>query len=107
MCMEDVRIGRKTLGGQTTVVSTGATQPVIPSDHARRVIVFCAPVTGSCTYSLNNPAVAGEGIFLAAGDGPVHATVDRWGDLVTKPWHLISSGAGVVCTFFTAALPDK
>jgi len=93
MCMEDVKIGRETMGGQTDLTASLTSQPLLPGADDRYSIVFTAPVAGHVTYSLANPAILGNGINLGVGDGTSQLDIQHHGDLVRRQWFCIADQA--------------
>lgn len=96
MCMEDVKIGRSQNAGQFNRTVATASQMAVSCDYDRFALIFTAPVTGHVTYSLDNPAVLGNGINLGVGDGAVWLNVKDHGELVQREWQCISDQAGGV-----------
>lgn len=93
MCIEDVRIGRKANAGQVDLVAGLASIPALPQADDRFSLMFSAPIAGHVTYSLENPAVIGQGINLGPGDGAVWINVKDVGGIVKAPWFVVSDAA--------------
>lgn len=107
MCMEDVRIARHSESGQFDFTATNSSQIAI-SQHAKRyAIVFSAPTVGNITYSLNNPAVLGQGITIGAGGGPIALDLQHHGDLVRRAWYAISDQASVKTSILVSVLEKE
>lgn len=94
MCMDDVRLGRKSLSDQVDIAPTTVSAEVLTGADNRIAIVFNRPSVGTVTYSLHQPAVLGQGITLGAGDGSVSLDIQRHGGMVCRPWQAISDQAG-------------
>jgi len=106
MCCEDVAIGRKVNSAQFSVdVGTSSVQVLSPSLD-RYSLILCPPLAGTITYSSEQVAVAGDGIVLVAGGGPVRLTLKDHGNLVRSGWSAIADLAGRRATVISALL-DK
>jgi len=94
MCMEDVRLGRKTVSTQSNVSISNANSSVLVGQNAHRtVLVISAPLTGYITLAIDNDAVLNSGINLFALDSPLQFDIQRNGDLVTRKFSAIHSVA--------------
>lgn len=102
MCMEDVRIGRETTGGQVaTTVGTTSVQILSGSPH-RYSIVLTPGIANHITFSTENPAVLGQGINLGPGDGCCKLNIQHHGDLVRKAWYAIAdAGSNAIAVMVT------
>lgn len=85
MCMEDVRIGRKTLSRSATVpVGTGV-GVLVPANKDRYTLIISAPETNPLWLTWEPAAAAGTGIRIAAGSPPVMLSIQEHGALVRGP----------------------
>ena len=106
MCCEDIAIGRASKTSQHTQLVTTASIKVVSASTARIAIVLCAPLAGTITYSTRPVAVAGAGIILVAGAGPVRLTVKDHGSMVRATWMAIADAANRQATVFATELPE-
>lgn len=107
MCMEDVRIGRKTMSRQHDFTATTTSQPLISGSDDRYAMILTAPLVGHVTYSLENPAVLGNGINLGVGDGAITISIQEHGDIVRRPWFIISDQAAAPIAVLSSHLLEK
>jgi hypothetical protein len=95
MCIEDVRLGRKTGITQTNVLVGAASGVVLDTDELRSFIIFYPPFSGVVTLSIVDPVVATVGVKLESTDHPLMLDIQQHGQLVTKTWFGIHSVGGV------------
>lgn len=94
MCIEDVRMGRKTVSFMAIVsIPAGGVRQVLPADPFRYSLTLSAPSSGSLTFSINQNPGDGEGIVFHQGSGPVTLTIQNDGDLVRRAWYAYSVNA--------------
>jgi hypothetical protein len=87
MCLEDKRLGRETGSAEYLVaIPVGKTQLVGPNPLRVSLTIF-PPDTSSIHFTSRNEAVAGQGIFLQAGQAPVCLTIEEHGNIVTWAWY--------------------
>lgn len=91
MCMEDVRIGRKSLAGESIKSVSQTSSILLPQSPKRTAIVISAPVTGYITLSFNGPVVSGSGIIINALGSPFCLDIQKHGAMVKKEIHAIHS----------------
>ena len=75
-------------------VLTGASQPVVQPNPRRIGLLLGEPEAGVLTYSTDSPALAGLGLNLATGSGPIMLTRRKHGTVVTVGWDAFGSVAG-------------
>lgn len=107
MCLEDVRIGKATTADQNQETVGTTSTNAIPQNVDRFALVLCPPNTGTITFSVQDPAVANEGIVIAAGGAPVVLSLPKHGALVTKGWFAIGSGAGVKAIWIQSVFYER
>lgn len=88
MCLEDIRLGRETLSGVTTLVLDGTDQPLLPQSMSRIALILTPPSQGVVFYHIGSTIPANQGIRLAAGDGPLILDIQQHGDLVRRAWRV-------------------
>lgn len=91
MCMEDIRLGRRSPVGVRTLTLDGGDQPLLSPAPSRVSLVICAPSSGTVTLTVEVAATEYQGIVLAAGQPPLILDVHRHGELVTRGWRVRSS----------------
>lgn len=107
MCMEDIRMGRRTASVET-VYPVGATVIQVAGGSEMRVgLLLGAPLTGTITYGTSNAVISGQGMNLAAGQPPIELRIETHGEAVNKSWFAIGSGAGLFALISEALLQDK
>lgn len=108
MCMEDIRIGRKTLANEIIYTSPITTfQQILGPDENRIAITFCLPDTGVAYLITSDPTAAGvRGIQLNAGMPYITLTLETFGDLVRKPWYA-KCNVAVITSTFTVSLAEQ
>lgn len=107
MCMEDYRIGRKTLSRELrfTTPAVGALQ-LLPGSPKRTAIVLGAPLTGTLTYSTDPNPVSGLGFNFSAGQVPLTLTIQDAGEIVTHQWWVIGDAASRVAAVVETNLAE-
>lgn len=107
MCMEDKRIGRRTLGTEKAVVVGVANTPIVGGSPSRVMLCFNPPIAGQVTFSTVNNVTFGGGINLAAGCDPIVLTIEEFGDLVRKPWFAFADAANRTVGVFEGILSES
>lgn len=107
MCMEDYRLGRKTLSRELafTTVATVA-QQIVGGSPLRVAIILGAPIAGTLTYSTNPTPTTGRGINVGAGQPPVTLTIKEEGEIVTHQWWVVDDGTGRSATMVETNLAE-
>lgn len=91
MCIEDIRLKRKTRTFQGTMIVSNASQDAIPANDKRvSLIVQCTEGT-LITLSLQATAVLHHGIDLNIDKNPLTLSLDTHGDIVCKRFQGISA----------------
>lgn len=107
MCMEDVRIGRKTMAVETQFAGVGTTFiQVLPASPKRIGIIFCSASGGTLNYSTNTN-LQGLGLQLQAQIVPVTLNIRDHGALCKMGWWVKSSTAGQNVTVYEIYLEDE
>lgn len=107
MCMEDIRMGRRTASVETVYPIGVTAQQVAGGSEMRVGLLLGAPLTGTITYGTSNAIVSGQGLNLSAGQVPIELRIERHGEAVNKAWFGIGSGAGLFALVSEALLQDK
>ena len=107
MCMEDVRIGRDTQSIQMQFTSALTSSPVIAADENRVTLILPGPLANVITYSINDPAVSGQGIRLGAQSPSIILNIWDHGDLVRRAWTCIHTVAGETLSVLATRLTKE
>jgi len=109
MCMEDIRIGRKTSYSAKNVFIPGAVEtPLVQKADDRVALVISGSAAADlclCPYGLA-PAAA-RGIVLTTETPVLSLTIEHHGSLVTAPWTGIISGGTMNVTVLEVFLGDR
>ena len=97
MCCEDQKIQSGIDSAVVPIALSTTTQEALPQDDNRRLVILSAPISGTTTYGIGVPAVAGVGIVLGAGASPIKLTLRSDGNVVKKSIHVIHSAGSVAC----------
>lgn len=94
MCMEDVRIYRRT-GFDTTfyVVSTSTPVLIAPYSPNRVALCFSPPSSNFYTISQSSGVADGQGLVIAGNTSPFTMTIQQHGAMVFGPWYAITHGS--------------
>lgn len=106
MCLEDIRIMRKSTSGEHTKTITTTSSLFISPDKDRISLVIGAPETNEVVLSMNSPAAVGSGIRLQAGGNPLILTLMANGDMVTKGFYAIAVANTEAITYFSTSFKD-
>jgi hypothetical protein len=104
--MDDVRIGRRTLSRNVSVVLAAGIKLILPGNPARFSIVFCGPQAGQVACSTDPNVVALAGLQFITNSAPVMLTIQEHGDLVRQAWYAFSSGGATAMTIFETILQE-
>jgi hypothetical protein len=107
MCMEDVRIGRKTLGRMVPVTCTTASQAILAGAPSRYALILGAPLSGTITYSTLAGVVSGLGFNITAGADPIKLTIQDEGDIVRQAWFVIGAAGGELAAVSEILLAEQ
>jgi len=108
MCMEDIRIGRRTTSREvdfTTVVNTA--QQVLSGADDRIAVFLGSPVTGTLTYATNPTPLSGLGINVSAGVGGRSLNIQDDGDIVRHQWWVVDDGTSRKACVIETVLHEK
>lgn len=97
MCMEDIRIGRRTIHTPRNFALGVASGVIAAYDEKRIQLLIYPPSSGTLTIFPANSVIVNKGITLTSTSHPMIMTVDTHGDLVKKMWAAIHSAGGVTC----------
>lgn len=95
MCMEDIRLGRRSPGSYGDSVIQTTVTLYVPPDRHRTALILWGPATGSVELSTNPTFAAGQGFHLGSGEGGVVLNVQHHGDIVRRAWYATHSVGGV------------
>ncbi len=113
MCIEDVRLGRKTksIYQQISVPTVGWVE-IAKANPKRTVLVFGVSSTNQCSVypaDLGNAIAVGFGVgSTTGGDGTLSFNIKEHGDLVCRAWWGHSNGAGAtIISIIEAELQEE
>lgn len=113
MCMEDIRIGRKSHGGwYPGTAQVGSPVEAIPANPHRTAIYFSGPGLGGgsaifLTFSTEKTALSGQGVTTANfGPGQL-LTIEDLGEIITKAWYVQSNTANTNYAIFEKVTGDE
>ena len=106
MCMEDIRLGRKTITNELPLTIGATAIEVAAAMPLRTTLVLGAPLTGQVTYSLNPNVTAGQGLNVQLGSSAVTLTIQDHGDMVRQTWYAIGSGVGLKAAIYQTLLTE-
>src|SRR5438105_11499310 len=93
MCMEDVRLGRKTSVEQKSFGATAASAPGLPEDTTRVSVVLSNRGPNNVYLTLKADDLAAAGICIAPNLRPVTFDIARHGTIVTHGFFVICDAA--------------
>lgn len=93
MCMEGVRIGRKTRQRKITTALTTASTQILPPNPRRFAVFFGQPNTSTAWFSPENDAGSGRAFGLTSTSPPVWLNITLQGDMVRGPWYAAGAAA--------------
>lgn len=105
--MEGVRLGRESNGQSLVVPLSTVSGLAIGESLTRMALVFPGPLAGNVTYSLQNPAVSGQGLVLNASSGPFSLDIQTHGDLVRRAWYAVADAGTPTVQIFFSDLPKE
>lgn len=102
MCMEDIRIGRKTGSTQITVTVSNPSSVILPADAKRTAIVISPPAAGTMFVAFGRDASTTSGIRVEPVTSPLILDLQHHGNLVTGPLHgFCGAGAESISIWFS------
>ena len=104
MCMEDVRIGRKTDSRLGSLTLTGGVQNLVQHDPNRVSLTLFAPATGVCYLRTDDAITTTNAIAHVAGMNPIILTVQEHGQIVTRAWFVAGTTIGTVYPYIEGNL---
>lgn len=107
MCMEDVRIGRKSTAGESIKSVSQTSSMLLPQSPKRTAIIISAPTTGYITLSFNGPVVSGSGIIINALDTPLSLDIHHHGAMVKKEIYAIHSATTTNIGVWETSIEDE
>jgi hypothetical protein len=101
--MEDVRIGRKSIGSYWPGVATTTPVEAIPANPHRTGLYLSGPGAGGgtavfLTLSPIITAAGGQGLTTTNFGNGVSFTIEELGDMITKAWYIqVNTGTAGYC----------
>lgn len=107
MCMEDIRIARKTRTRVIDLTLDTTAAQVLPYNPNRYALWIGNTSTGSAHFSLGTAPAQGRGITQGASAQPVFFRLVLEGDSVRQPLYAVASAAAVRITLVETELADQ
>lgn len=103
MCMEDVRIGRKTVQNFLNITQTVDPQPLLPQE-SKRIAIVVSNADGIIGWIGPNANIGTNGGILMPTGGTIHKLdLQKHGNVVTSPL-FAKGGVGQVWTVWETVL---
>lgn len=108
MCMEDVRIGRKTMfeEKQFTLPNAAYTE-ILPASPNRIGIIFGTPSSSTVVVTTNPTATTPDGLRIGTNGSPFGITVQEFGQAVCAAWFAKAAAGSPTFTVVQALLADQ
>ena len=109
MCMEDVRLGRKTGPAIRFLPVPDAGNTVIAEQNPDRtaLIVSCPNAVGLFCGPIGLDPSAGQGHFLVQGQDALMLDIQHHGSLVTQQWNASGNAAASSVTVMESILNEQ
>lgn len=107
VCMEDVRLGRKTATTQGTYPATTTTQLVIQEDAKRVLLIILPPASGELTVGILASTDTGTGYRLPSTGSPLKLDIKKEGTLCCHAWYIRHDAGGVNVNWFEGRLEQE
>lgn len=107
MCMEDIRIARKTRFKSYDFDVGTTTQLLLPYNPKRFALVFGNASSGTVTIGQNSTMNTGRGIACTSTSAVCIFRLTLEGDLVRAPWYGLATAAGIRLTAYEVELMDE
>lgn len=107
MCMEDVRLNRKTSSANSDAATTVASALAIPQNEKRTALVISNTGANPVYLSLVSPAADSKGIKLPANGDPLVLDLFHHGRMVTSSWYAISPAGASNVGFTESVLQEE
>lgn len=109
MCLEDVRLGRKTRFTIRKVTATNAADAVVVPWSATRVALLIRPATSGDVLigPFAGGGVSAYGFLFSNTLYPIDLTIDRHGETVISSWLARATGADVELIVIETFLEEK
>lgn len=91
MCMEDIRVMRKTVPRGFSATLSATPSLVVGYNKNRVALILGNDSANHIHYQFGNNLGAGLGIIVTTGAGPLVLDIQRHGNLVHGPWFADSS----------------
>lgn len=107
MCMEDIRIGRKSTAIEGRLVTNMSVQILCQADPKRTSLIIYPPITGVLYLGTTLNIALLSGIHLSATMEPIRITLATHGQLVTRLWYAVCSVNAAAVSFIETHLEDE
>ena len=107
MCMEDIRIMRKTHSGTSfTRIVVGSATPLVQANKNRVALIISPPLVTAISLDINEVTADSGGIVLAVGSNPLVLSLADHGDLVTRKI-FVRGGTAEQIVFWESILDEE
>lgn len=107
MCLEDIRIGRRSPSAVRSVNVDTTAVPVASPDPNRISIRFTAPPTNRVTLTTDPNTVIDVGLTLYPAGNELALNIKDDGDCVTRAWYAVTTGAANRIGVLETYLPER
>lgn len=107
MCMEDIRIMRKTSVRFRKVTVTNVSVQIIEQNELRVALWYYNGSGAAVAVDGTNPAIAAEGRQLTVGQAGEVMDLEHHGRIVTQPLFAITAAGSTVVTVWETILEEQ
>lgn len=107
MCVEDIRIGRRSRSAEQIVAIGPTATQIIPEDPHRTYITFNGPLTENVTVSTRPDVTFGNGASITSTNSRREFELTKQGDCVTKAWFAITMVGADTMNVMTTSVDEE
>ena len=107
MCMEDIRLGRKTISRFVTVNVDSTSILIVKGDPNRIALTFFPPPTNLYYVNSRKAAATGTGAPILSTAHELTLTIQDHGDAVRGEWYAIAPVAAVNVNYLETVLLEQ
>ncbi len=106
MCMEDIKIGRRSNSTIEHVAADAAAYQIAQANNQRITLIIYPPVSGTLMVSTKSTPTLTAGIPLTSSSEPLVFDIKLHGTLVQRPFFAIHSVGAIFTAVGEVLLPD-